>query len=83
MFFNAFFSSSKAPIITRIVTFFLCHLFSTTISRSLFFDIFSSSAYETLLKQGFSYLSVHMSFFPFVVIVIIKVMNNYVNLSHD
>ena len=52
----------KASITTGIVTVFICHSFSTLISRSLYLDSFSDSGTRAFLSAGI-FRSINFQFF--------------------
>ena len=62
---------SNATITTKIVKVFICHSFSTSISRSLYLDSFSNSATETFLSEGI-YKSINLQVFSFLSLAVMS-----------
>ena len=62
---------SNATITTKIVKVFICHSFSTSISRSLYLDSFSNSATETFLSEGI-YKSISLQVFSFLSLTVMS-----------
>ena len=62
---------SKTPITTGIVTVFICHSFSTSISRSLYLDTFSNSATETFLSARI-FTSINLQVFSLLSITVMS-----------
>ena len=51
-FSEPFLITPNAPMTTGIISVFICHILVISISRSLYFDIFSKPLVEVFLSEG-------------------------------
>ena len=75
-----FFTSPSAPTTIGTVDVFICHIFVTSISRSLYLDSFSTSLIDTFLSDGIL-MSIMMHFFSFLSLIIMSGLLAFISLS--
>ena len=72
--------SPSAPTTIGTVEVFICHIFVTSISRSLYLDSFSTSLIDTFLSDGIL-ISIIMHFFSILSLIIMSGLLAFISLS--